>query len=223
VSQLSIPNEAASIFSFSAQSGSLLAPKGARIVTIEMNFYKAFARYWLATLMVLLGVAACPDLARAQTSNGQAPRPFWNFAHNPNALSDIDDTVANYGNALEPDITLFPNPSCTIPILGNVSPSNLYVYHDATCPTRKPDTVEEYLDHVHSVVKNGRNIALIAFDIKTKAAQPDLVKKLHDAVLTHLNNGQDGVLVNILYSVGSFSDERNGVGLLPDQRDSGAQ
>ena len=179
-----------------------------------MKIDAVFARYRrLSIPVVLLGLVAFPGLVSAQTTNGQAPRPFWNFAHNPNEMSDVDETVLFGGNALEPDIMLFPNPSCEIPILGNTSPSSLYVYHDATCPTRKPDTVEEYLDHVHTVVKNGGNIALIAFDIKTKAAQPDLVKKLHDAVLAHLNNGQDGVLVNILYSVGSISDEQHGGGV----------
>ncbi len=176
----------------------------------QMKIDTAFARYRLAIPLVLLGLAAFPHLANAQTSNGQAPRPFWNFAHNPNRMSDVDATIANGGNALEPDIMLFPNPACNSTFFnlygGPVSPSNLYVYHDATCPTRKPDTVEDYLDHVHAAVKNGGNIALIAFDIKTKAAQPDLIKKLHDAALAHLNNGQDGVNVSILYSVGSFSD-----------------
>jgi hypothetical protein len=169
-------------------------------------------RRLFTTLMPVLAVAF-PGSLSAQTTNGQAPRPFWIFAHNPNEMSNVDDTIANGGNALEPDIMLFPNPSCTIPILGNISPSNLYVYHDATCPTRMPDTVEDYLDHVHGVVAGGGNIALIAFDIKTKTAQPNLVKSLHDAVSAHLNNGKDGVLVNILYSVGSIADEQDGGGV----------
>jgi hypothetical protein len=181
---------------------------------MKMKIDTAVGRYLVTIPMLLLGMVAFPNLASAQTSNGQAPRPFWNFAHNPNELSNIDDTVTNGGNALEPDIMLFPNPDCdaaafnTLLALygGKTSPSSLYVYHDSTCPTRAPATIEDYLDHVHAAVGKGGNIALIAFDIKTKAAQPDLIARLHAAALAHLNNGQDGVNVNLLYSVGSFSD-----------------
>jgi hypothetical protein len=172
-------------------------------------------RRLLTTLMLVLAVAF-PGLLSAQTTNGQARRPFWIFAHNPNEMSNVDDTVANGGNALEPDIMFFPNSVFCSLFLGKISPSNLYIYHDAGCEivTRKPDTVEDYLDHVHDVVAGGGNIALIAFDIKSEAAeQPNLVKKLHDAVSAHLNNGKDGVLVNILYSVGSIADEQDGGGV----------
>jgi hypothetical protein len=64
--------------------------------------------------------------------------------------------------------------------------------------------------------REGGNIALIAFDIKPRAAQPNMVKRLHDAVSAHLNNGKDGVLVNILYSVCCISDEQNGGGVFAE-------
>jgi hypothetical protein len=111
-------------------------------------------RRLLTTLMLVLAVAF-PSLLSAQTTNGQARRPFWIFAHNPNEMSNVDDTVASGGNALEPDITFFePDQECSL-LLGKISPSDLYIYHDSTCPTRKPDTVEDYLDHVHDVVAGG--------------------------------------------------------------------
>ena len=75
-----------------------------------MNIHNAFARYRFAIPLVLLGLAAFPHLASSQTSNGQARRPFWNFAHNPNELTDVDDTIKVGGNALEPDIMRSPIP-----------------------------------------------------------------------------------------------------------------
>lgn len=142
-------------------------------------------------------------------SNGQHARPFYNFAHNPNVIDVVNKSIFVGANALEPDLMHFPNPSCLVPILGDISPSGLYMYHDATCPTRQPDTLESWLQNVHNQVKNGANVALIAFDIKTGAA--DYLKgslsnanKIHDAVNTYLN--YDGVQVNIIYSVGTTSD-----------------
>jgi hypothetical protein len=145
-------------------------------------------------------------------SNGQNPRPFYNFGHNPNEIIEATEAINGGANALEPDVMHFPNPACLIPILGDTSPSGLYMYHDDTCPTREPDTVEAYLQNLHTMVKNGSNLALIAFDIKPAAA--DYLKgslsnaaKLQNAVNTYLN--YDGVQVNIIYSVGSTGDADN--------------
>src|SRR5215213_3203508 len=145
-------------------------------------------------------------------SNGQNPRPFYNFGHNPNEIIEATEAINGGANALEPDVMHFPNPTCLIPILGDISPSGLYMYHDPSCPTRKPATVESWLQNMHTKVKNGSNLALIAFDIKTGAA--DYLKgslsdaaKLQNAVNTHLN--YDGVQVNIIYSVGSTGDADN--------------
>ncbi len=145
-------------------------------------------------------------------SNGQNPRPFYNFGHNPNEITEATEAINAGANALEPDVMHFPNPTCLIPILGDISPSGLYMYHDPSCPTRKPATVESWLQNLHTMVKNGSNLALIAFDIKTGAA--DYLKgslgdaaKLQNAVNTSLN--YDGVQVNIIYSVGSTGDAEN--------------
>jgi len=145
-------------------------------------------------------------------SNGQNPRPFYNFGHNPNEIIEATEAINAGANALEPDVMHFPNPTCLIPILGDISPSGLYMYHDPSCPTRKPATVESWLQNLHTMVKNGSNAALIAFDIKTGAA--DYLKgslsdaaKLQNAVNTYLN--YDGVQVNIIYSVGSTGDADN--------------
>jgi len=145
-------------------------------------------------------------------SNGQDPRPFYNVGHNPNEISEATDAINHGANALEPDVMHFPNPACLVPILGDTSPSGLYMYHDDTCPTREPDTVEAYLQNLHTMVKNGSNLAMIAFDIKPAAA--DYLKgslsnaaKLQSAVNTYLN--YDGVQVNIIYSVGSRGDADN--------------
>src|SRR6185436_11288470 len=62
-------------------------------------------------------------------------------------------------------------------------------------------------DHVHALVKQGKNVALMVLDIKSPAAAHlglDGAKKLRTAVATHLN--YDGVDVAILYNVGTTAD-----------------
>jgi HYR domain-containing protein len=173
----------------------------------------------IALIVMLAGLLSSPltsSPAYAMPSplggNGQDPRPFYNFGHNPNEIDEATEAINGGANALEPDLMHFPNPTCLIPILGDISPSGLYMYHDPSCPTRKPATVESWLQNLHTMAKNGSNLALIAFDIKTGAA--DYLKgslsdaaKLQNAVNTYLN--YDGVQVNIIYSVGSTGDADN--------------
>ena len=92
-------------------------------------------------------------------------------------------------------------------------PSGLFMYHDSVLlTTRMPDTLESWLQNLHIQIKNGANVALIAFDIKSAAA--DYLKdsfgnanKIRDAVSTYLN--YDGIQVNIIYSVGTTADADN--------------
>lgn len=166
-------------------------------------------------LLTLVAVVVSTQIIRGNVpgglgANGQHARPFYNVAHNPNAIEEATQALAVGANALEPDLMRFPdlavwNASRLNPQAG---PTGLYVYHDhVLAPSRKPDTVESYLDNLHALVKAGTNLALIVFDIKSAAAEylgQDGGKKLREAVATHLN--YDGVNVNIIYSVGETAD-----------------
>src|SRR5258706_835695 len=185
-----------------------------------MKVTRKYLSFNIITLLVMLASLLSSPLTSSSAhampsqlgSNGQDARPFYIFGHNPNEASEATDAINNKANALEPDLMHFPNPDCLIPILGDISPSGLYMYHDSTCPTREPDTVESYLQNLHTVVKNGGNLAMIAFDIKPRAAEYlkgslNDAAKLQNAVNTYLN--YDGVQVNIFYSVGSTGDADN--------------
>jgi hypothetical protein len=143
-------------------------------------------------------------------SNGQHRRPFYVFGHNPNELSEVSGDLGAGANALEPDVMRFSDSAVfgTSNINSQAGPSGLFMYHDhVLATTRFPTTVESWLDSVHDDVVNGSNVALIAFDIKSAAAQSDLGLKLLQAVHSHLNYG--AVNVNVIFSVAGMSD--NGV------------
>ena len=151
------------------------------------------------------------NVAGAKGSNGQNARPFYNVAHNPNALSEATTAFDAGANALEPDIMRFAAGAISpegVNINSQAGPTGLFMYHDdVLLTTRMPDTVESYFDTVHNLAKAGKNVALITLDIKSPAAQYlglDGARKLREAVATHLN--YDGVNVNIVYSVGTTAD-----------------
>ena len=154
-------------------------------------------------------------------TNGQHARPFYNFAHNPNALEEIGQALDKGANALEPDVMRFSDTayaighesdSCNSLTNCYAGTSGLFMYHDYIhITTRIPLTVEKWLDEAHIQVKAGKNLALIAFDIKSQAASylsGDLnkAKLIQTAVNDHLN--YDGVNVNIIYSVGTIADSK---------------
>jgi hypothetical protein len=150
---------------------------------------------------------AAAGVKGARGTNGQHTRPFYIVAHNPNALSEVDQALAAGANALEPDIMKFSDGTTVFGTSDHVNShadaSGLFVYHDdVTTTTRLPVTVEAYFDHVHDAVLRGSNIALITLDIKSPAAP--YVHQLREAVRSHLNH--DGVRINIIYSVGTLDD-----------------
>ena len=142
--------------------------------------------------------------------NGAHRRPFYIVAHNPNTLAEARDALAMGANALGPDVMRFSDEAYPLGQEGHIinneaDTSGLFMYHDhVRITTRMPETVEAYLDGLHNEVNNGKNLALIVFDIKKQAATADLGTKLREAVQTHLN--YDGVKVNVIYSVGTLDD-----------------
>ena len=169
------------------------------------------------TLLTLFAVAVSTtqiirgNVAGGIGGNGQHARPFYNVAHNPNAISEATEALNAGANALEPDVMRFADGAVydtSGTLNSKAGPSGVFMYHDdVLVTTRMPDTVESYFEHVHSLVKQGKNLALITLDIKSPAAEylgQDGAKKLRTAGATHLN--YDGVNVNIIYSVGSTSD-----------------
>jgi hypothetical protein len=170
-------------------------------------------------LLFVIVTPAGANVKGRRGSNGQHTRPFYIFAHNPNQIdgveNDVDRALAAGANALEPDImrfsdtAVYPGP-CSFGLCNinaTAGPAGLFVYHDHVgLTTRKPSTVEDYFEYLHSKIEAGANIALVVLDIKTDAATSTNVQNLLTAVHTHLNYGD--VLVNVIYSVGSISDLR---------------
>jgi hypothetical protein len=171
--------------------------------------------YAVLLLMTLLAVVVPSRIVSGNVAggigeNGQHTRPFYNIAHNPNELDEATSALDVGANALEPDLMRFSDAAVfgAVPLNLFAGPSGLFMYHDnVLVTTRMPVTVESYFDHVHALVKQGKNVALMVLDIKSAAAEYlglDGAKKLRTAVATHLN--YDGVNVAILYNVGSTSD-----------------
>jgi hypothetical protein len=157
----------------------------------------------VAVLGALFSVSLVqPSRASAGGSNGQHRRPFYDFGHNPNQLGEVVGDLNAGANALEPDVMRFSDNAVfgTSNINSQAGPSGLFMYHDhVLATTRFPTTVENWLEFVHDSVVGGSNVALIAFDIKSAAAQGDLGLKLLQAVRSHLNYG--GVNVNVIFRV----------------------
>src|SRR5262245_32965861 len=115
--------------------------------------------------LALLAVIASSQVIRGNVAggiggNGQHARPFYNVAHNPNAIEEATAAILSGANALEPDMMRFPNLAvwAARELNPQAGPSGLYVYHDyVLAPSRKPDTVESYLDNLHNLVKEGKN------------------------------------------------------------------
>jgi len=167
-------------------------------------------------LLTLLALGASTQIIRGAVAggiggNGQHVRPFYNVAHNPNAISEGVEALDHGANALEPDVMRFDGNAISpngLNLNAHAGDSGLFMYHDdVLLTTRMPDTVESYFAALHSAVKQGKNLALITLDIKSPAAAflgLDGARKLRNAVATHLN--YDGVDVNIVYSVGTTAD-----------------
>jgi hypothetical protein len=155
-----------------------------------------------------------------QANNGQRPRPFWSVTHNPNEAHEATEALSAGANALGPDLMYFNCPNRMILVNGVLTASPLvgfYMYHDDTCvPTRTPISLTAYLDHLHNLAKGGANLALLALDIKSPAANRlkgnsrdprGNAFELLDLVATRLNH--DGVNVNVIYSVATRTDSNN--------------
>src|SRR6266851_4872590 len=158
-----------------------------------------------AHLLLALGVVG-PARAEGGSHtilNGSAPRPFYIFAHNPNTVHDAEVALQAGANALEPDITVAEpdtaNPSCGTGVL---------VDWDSSSPNRDglcSDTrFVDWLKGVHNLATQYPGLALIAFDIKSRAATAAHGVEIRDAVRTYLNT--DGVNINVIFSVGTQSD-----------------
>ena len=169
----------------------------------------------LLVAAVLIPVAVGPAPAHAAGvagsvgKNGAHRRAFYDFGHNPNSLDEMTGDLNAGANALEPDIMSFSDSAEVIGTSDHVNDhkgtSGLFMYHDSVLvTTRLPDTVESWMEAVHQKVLDGKNVALIAFDIKSAAATAANGPKLLAAVHDHLNYG--GVHVNVIFSVGSESD-----------------
>jgi hypothetical protein len=172
---------------------------------------RARVRRIVLTLLVL-GLAGPTGHAGGTSSdlgpNGQHRRPFYIVGHNPNTAAEALADLQAGANALEPDVMRFSDTAryyVDRTLNSEAGPSGLFMYHDSVEVTsRMPETVEDYLDRVHDLVKDGHNVALIAFDIKTPAAKSAYGASLQTAVREHLN--KDGVHVNVIYSVADFTD-----------------
>jgi len=118
-------------------------------------------------------------------------------------VHDAEVALQAGANALEPDVTVAEpdtdNPPCGTGVL---------VDWDSSSPNRDglcSDTrFTDWLIGVHNLAIQYPGLALIAFDIKSKAASAAYGVQIRDAVHTYLNT--DGVNVNVIYSVASQSD-----------------
>ena len=135
--------------------------------------------------------------------NGSDPRPFYIFAHNPNTVHDAEVALQAGANALEPDVTVAEpdtaNPSCGTGVL---------VDWDSSSPNRDglcSDTrFVDWLKGVHDLAIRYPGLALIAFDIKSRAASEAHGLEIWSAVNAYLNTGP--VHVNVIYSVATHDD-----------------
>ncbi len=156
---------------------------------------------------LLLTCGMVPD-ARAEGGsrtvlNGSAPRPFYIFAHNPNTVHDAEVALQAGANALEPDITVAEpdtsNPSCGTGVL--VSWDSSSPNRDGLCSDTR---FVDWLVGVHNLAIQYPGLSLIAFDIKSRAADAGHGVVIRDAVRTYLNTGP--VNVNVIFSVATEDD-----------------
>lgn len=143
--------------------------------------------------------------------NGSDPRPFYIWGHNPNSFGKIDADLAAGANALEPDITLAVDGTCK----GTDTTIADLVDEDSSSPYRGglcSDThFEDWLDHVRAkALEPSSKLALIAFDIKSSAADAQHVKKILDAIRLHLTLAVPNL--NVILSVGSIADAKKAFG-----------
>ncbi len=143
--------------------------------------------------------------------NGSAPRPFYIWGHNPNSFGKIDADLAAGANALEPDITLAADAPCSgtdATILDLVDEDSSSPYRGGLCF----DThFADWLDHVRAkALEPGSKLALIAFDIKSPVADAQHVKKILDAIRSHLTFYVP--TLNVILSVGSIADAKTAFG-----------
>lgn len=142
--------------------------------------------------------------------NGSSAKPFYVWGHNPNSSGKIDSDLAAGANALEPDITVAADAPCAGT---DVSIADL-VMEDSSSPYRSglcSDThLVDWLNYVHSkALLADSKLALIAFDIKSSAADAQHVKSILAAIRTYLTHD---VPVNVLLSVGSKADAKKAFG-----------
>src|SRR5258708_3974154 len=143
--------------------------------------------------------------------NGSDPRPFYIWGHNPNSFGKIDADLAAGANALEPDITLAADAPCSgtdATILDLVDEDSSSPYRGGLCF----DThFADWLDHVRAkALEPGSKLALIAFDIKSSVADAQHVKKILDAIRSHLTFYVP--TLNVILSVGSIADAKTAFG-----------
>jgi hypothetical protein len=161
--------------------------------------------------------AALPEVTPL---NGSGARPFYIWAHNPNSFGKIDADLAAGANALEPDITLAEDAGMNgcagttdTTIADLVDEDSSSPYRGGLC---KADThFEDWLHHVYlKAIETGSKLALIAFDIKSSAADAVHVKNILTAIRTHLTSPLQGLNVNlnVILSVGSIADAKKAFG-----------
>jgi hypothetical protein len=153
--------------------------------------------------------AALPEVT---PPNGSAARPFYVIGHNPNTLAKVDSDLAAGANSLEPDITVAVDGPC--PGTHDATIADL-VDEDSSSPYRGgncSDThFEDWLDHVKmKALESGSKLAMIGFDIKSSAVDAARVKKILDAIRSHLT--MNVPTLNVILSVGSIDDAKKAFG-----------
>ena len=169
---------------------------------------------------LLQGVRCYPN--KSVALNGAKKRPFWIYAHNPNTLEEAEQALKDGANALEPDIIHLPD-GAAYDTSGPIK-DELVVYHDyVLVTTRRPLSLDSYLEGLHGLAVKYPALSLIVLDIKTQAAKVGYAKKIWQSVQDHLlHAGQsDEISLNVVYSVccrapdgGLFADDSDGFNLI---------
>ena len=164
-----------------------------RVLTLAAHLLLAFAPAALATPPTPL--------------NGAQPRPFYLFAHNPNTLEDVEDALKKGFNALEPDIT---------EITCNGQEVLVDFDSDAGSPTCAAELkFFDWCKGVNALAQKYPQLALVAFDTKDWAGDPawsseaQVQKNAVDIInAARFLLNSNGVNLNVIYSVPSFSHSR---------------
>jgi len=119
---------------------------------------------------------------------GFGPRPFYVVDHNPNTIKKVKKALDEGANALGPDINVYEDDS-----------SQLCISHGEG----ESDTIslQQYLTGLHNLVIKNKQLALIVFDCKEKAATPEHGLTILTAIRNFLTFDTG---VNIILSVGKF-------------------